>query len=590
MSTSGTTSLLPTARPSLDNLPRAAAFVVALIAYCAFAAAVYFAHGSEPTLNIDHLSYLKLANEIRADNPDGNYWRHFNVVRFYGVIMAYAYDVTGSHITTLKLLLAVETVAYLLSFQLFMGLATRSRLRAILFALLSAFFVSFGASMWGMTDFSASLNRSIIIPFVVLLAWFFFRFFASPWRYAIYPALVALSLLHLGAMHVILVFGLFELLDFLLRRRCRFDLNLVWFGLAMLAAVGVQMAIEVSGVGAGDYVRQSIAMATKAPTPASAAAKPPGTVPGPRKPTTTPTTLEPARAWEIELIAFPWRNFPPSLATLATILSSFGVILCLAIAGAARAYRLRSEIPADRPLATFALAVPIAAFGLQAVVWVLRKYSSILPINFEEIRSINMIMLPALYFVCRLYELVPDGRRIPATALRAAIVVAVVLQPILVLRMLPATWREGIVEAAIDRGVIKRNDSLRMLYARQFLGLGSEGRRFYYSSKPAIDWLKQHAGPNDRVLTNVDEFHGSGLKTVGPFLGVMDISVWELRRATWAEMVEAVNAALASRDLDRVRQLARSLGATYAVVDWPVEGAAYSDEYYSVVRVTAQPR
>jgi TRAP-type C4-dicarboxylate transport system permease small subunit len=81
--------------------------------------------------------------------------------------------------------------------------------------------VSFGASIWGMTDFAASLNRTIVIPFVILLAWFFFRWFHSPWRYAIFPALTLLSLLHLSALHVVLVFLAFEGLDFAIRRRFR---------------------------------------------------------------------------------------------------------------------------------------------------------------------------------------------------------------------------------------------------------------------------------------------------------------------------------------------------------------------------------
>jgi hypothetical protein len=124
-----------------------------------------------------------------------------------------------------------------------------------------------------------------------------------------------------------------------------------------------------------------------------------------------------------------------------------------------------------------------------------------------------------------------------------------------------------------------------MLYARQLLGLGDDGPRFYYSSRSAVDWLERNAGPNDKVLTNRNEFHMSRVKAVGPFLGVLNLNVWDAQRATWAESVEAVDRALATRDLGRVMTLARSLGATYAVVDWPAEDAAYRDDYYSVVRV-----
>jgi hypothetical protein len=87
------------------------------------------------------------------------------------------------------------------------------------------------------------------------------------------------------------------------------------------------------------------------------------------------------------------------------------------------------------------------------------------------------------------------------------------------------------------------------------------------------------------VLTNLNEFYRSRVRTVGPFLGILSFYVWEVRRATWAELVESIDRTLAGRDLGEVMTLARSLGATYAIVNWPVEDAAYRDEYYSVVRV-----
>jgi hypothetical protein len=83
-------------------------------------------------------------------------------------MLAYLYDFTGSHVLSMKLLLAAMTVAYLFAFQVFMSMATKSKSQAVLFSIMSAFFVSFGASFWGVTDFSASLNRTLILPFVVI--------------------------------------------------------------------------------------------------------------------------------------------------------------------------------------------------------------------------------------------------------------------------------------------------------------------------------------------------------------------------------------------------------------------------------------
>ncbi len=573
-----------TAAPSGGFLARSR-FLAPLLVYSAFAGIVFVLQGFQPELSIDHVSYFKLANEIRERFPEGDYWRSFNAVRGYGVLLAYLHDLTGSHIASLKVLLFAMTLAYLGAFQLFMGLTRATRAQAILFSLLSALFVSFGATIWGVTDFTASLNRTLIIPFVLVLVWFFFGRLDSGWRYLVYPALVLLSLVHLSALHVFLVFGAFEGLDFLVRRRCRLDRSLAQFALALAASIAMQGAIEGYGSGAAGYVRFVLAMtqpATKVEAEAPVAAPAAG---GPVAAPAPSDRLTAREAWRIELLAFPWRNFPPPLATVATVASSYGVIFLLALLGAVRVFRAGKADGLDRSMATFAVAVPLVAYGLQATMWILRQRTQVLPINFEEIRAINMIMIPSTYFAFRLYELAPAFGRLSRAGVRVAIVVAFALQPIVLLRATPAAWREVLVERMVDRGIVKRSDALRMLYARQFLGLGGDGCRFYYSSKPAIEWLERHADPEDRVLTNLNEFHMFRDNSIGPFLGVVKLDVWDLRRAQWAQSTVAIDAALASRDVDRVLELGRSLGATYAVVNWPVEHAAHRDACYSIVRV-----
>lgn len=565
--------------PAVKNFLRTSRVVVPLVVYTAFAAIVYFMQGAEPALTIDHISYFKLANEMRSELPLGDYWRSFNSVRSYGVILAYFFDLTGSHVISLKVLLAAMTIAYLWAFQLFMGLATESRVQAVLFSLFSALFLSFGASIWGMTDFAASLNRTLIVPFVVLLVWFFFREFHSPWRYAVYPALILLSLLHLSALHVFLVFGAFELIDFIARRRCRIDRNLFYFALSLVSSVVIQSVIEYSGSGNAGYVGHVLAMTTPSVTEIL---PPPSNLP---EVTKSPEKLTYKEAWRIEMLAFPWRNFPPPLATLATMASSFGVIFVLAVMGAIRAFRSGMAKPLDREMAHFALAVPVVAYGLQALLWALRNTIPVFPINFEEIRAINMIMIPSIYFIFRLYELVPELGGVSREWIRAAIMLAFALQPIILVRAMPTLWRESLIDQMVARGVVKSSDTPRMLYARQFLGLADNGCRFYYSSRAAIEWLERNADSNDLVLTNLNEFHMSRVKSTGPFLEVVGLQVWDARRAKWAESIEALDRALATRDLGRIMTLARSLGATYAVVNWPVKDAAYQDDCYSVVRV-----
>ena len=233
----------------------------ALALYVLFAWAVFILQGPAPDVNIDHISYFKLADEIRAQHPDGAYWRQFSSVASYGVMLAYLYDVTGSHVLSMKLLLAGMTVAYLVAFQIFMSMATRSQSQAVLFSIMSAFFVSFGASFWGVTDFSASLNRTLILPFVVIIVWGFLRYYDSPWRYTVFPLLVLFSLLHLSTYYVILVLVTLEGLDFLFLRRCRIDRRVAFFVLALIAAAGVRETIEYFGIG---FTRFSVTMVSAA--------------------------------------------------------------------------------------------------------------------------------------------------------------------------------------------------------------------------------------------------------------------------------------------------------------------------------------
>lgn len=50
-----------------------------------------------------------------------------------------------------------------------------------------------------------------------------------------------------------------------------------------------------------------------------------------------------------------------------------------------------------------------------------------------------------------------------------------------------------------------------------------------------------------------------------------------VRRRTLAESIETIDRVLTVMDFGQAMLLGRSLGATYAVVNWPVEDAAYSN-------------
>jgi hypothetical protein len=534
--------------------------LIPLLLYVAFAALVYVVQGGEPELSIDHIAYFKLADELRANHTDGAYWRGFDALRSYSVLVAYLYDYTGSHIASLKLLMAGMTVAYLITFERLLFFFTRKRALAVLFSLLSAQFVSFGAAFWGFTDFAASLHRTLILPLFVLILWFFLRFRASPWRYATYPVLVAISLIHLSSYYLLLVLLAYECLDFVFLRKFRLDRRLLYFALGIAGIFAARELVTLSGLGFTTFVNKTFALAFGAAD-----------------------VLTPKEAWSIELYAFPWRNFPPPLTTQANILLSYGFIFALSVAGAVFARRREGWNDLDRILIAFSAAVVAASCGLQILIWVLRSFLPIYPINFEEIRAISLLMVPSLYFVTRLFALLwwRDGNRVAA----AAVVLAFVLQPILMIRALPVSWREALIERMAQAGVLPESDTIRLLYARQYLGLANEGPRFYYSALGVLGWLDANARPDDRVMTDRNEIPLAGMPVVGAFQRVMMMSVTLPARRTWKSELDQVSKALATRDLDLVFETARELHATLVIVPWPEPAALYQDENFSVLRV-----
>jgi hypothetical protein len=102
--------------------------------------------------------------------------------------------------------------------------------------------------------------------------------------------------------------------------------------------------------------------------------------------------------------------------------------------------------------------------------------------------------------------------------------VAFALQPIVAARAAGA-WREALLARLTERGVLNPEDTLRTLYARQYLGVASEGPRFYYSARGLLEWLDRNARPGDRVLTDRNEIGLAGLPVVGAFQTVANYSV-----------------------------------------------------------------
>jgi hypothetical protein len=540
-------------------------WIASLFVYVLFAAAVFLFHGAEPELTVDHIAYFKSAEQILAAHPDGDYWRSISSLNFYGVLLAYAYGLTGSHVASLKLMLGGMTVLYLLAFELLATVFVSDKRHRVLFSLLSAFFVSFGASFWGVTDFFASLHRTIVVPPMLVLLWAFLRFRDAWWRYLIYPALVLLSAAHLSTYYLLLILTVYEAWDFVVERRLSVDRRLAYFALGIVLAMFTRFALDAVHIGFSQYVDYALSQAVHC------------------SPLTPEQCIPAAEAWEIERTAFPWRNMPLPVATVATIGLSYGLILLLTLAGLYRTWR-GGFTWLDRAMLGFAVAVATASYGPQTLLWALRQFVPIYPVNFEEIRAINFIVLPSLHFIYRLFSSSVAARGM-AGWLAVAIPVVVLLQPVVLLRALPAGVKVQLIETATSRGLIDRDDTLRKLYARQLLRLETHEPRFYYAMRGVLEWLEMNCKGSDRVLTDRNEVLLLKCSAVGPFVAMQGLAINTVARRSWQQEMRDVAAALRTSDMEEVRRAGAKYGATLAVVPWPVQEAVYRDELFSVVRL-----
>jgi len=549
------------------SFPVIAGHLAIFATFISFAAAVFILQGAEPELSIDHVAYFRLVDDVKRAHPDGTYWKGINSLVLYGVILAFLEPITGSHIISLKWILATVTVLHLYAFYLLMTLLTDRRWQAALFSILAAFFVTFGASIWGVTDFSTSLQRSLATPIIILTVWFFIRYDARPIKFIVIPLLVASSIIHLSTLYVVAVLAILELGHWAVLRRCRLDIQLLALAGAIVLAYFVREGMEQLFPGPTRYVEASLKLATQYPLFGS--------------------LLSPADAWDAEVFAFPWRNMPLPLPTIAIIILSFGSILGLAAASAFLRWRHGFD-RMDKIMLILAGSILIFSYGLQTVLWVGRQFLPIYPLNFEEVRAINLIMIPAIYFVFQIFRVALIQHRVNSIILCTGIVVMFLAQPIIILRTLPKIVKEEILTAALRLNLIRSDDSLRLLYAKQVLGLTNGDRRFFYSARGVIEWLSANAPRGTKVITDLNEMillNGLDIQAIGPFNTVVSIGVTDLNRARWKNTVQDVSQALLKRDLKQIELIASKHGATLAVVPWDQPGALYQDKYYSIVHL-----
>ena len=577
-----------------------AGWIVSLSLYFAFSAAVFVAQGSQPPLGPDHLSYIELADSIIASCPNGDFWRETNSIRFFGVLLAYLHGWTASHVLSMKVLLAVFSVLYLVAAELFFRLFAQARWHAVLFALLSGFAVSFGFASWGVTDSTALLPRTLVAPIVMLSMWFWFKYDGRPQKYLVFPFLILGSLTHLSTFYTIGVLVIVEVLDFALLRKMRVDRQGPAFLAGLLLAGMLLFGFEYVGLSnktISSYVPDMLrSMGFEVPTvetgtltlcrmaapPAPATtATPAETIPAAASPESEPALISAEEAWAAELSLRPWRNMPLPMVNIANALSSSALILLLALAGMVAAGR-SGFTRVDRLMVAMFFAVPVFAFAPQTALWVLRTFTSIHPATIEEVRALSLIMIPALYFILGLFERTLESRRPRAALGAAAIAVAVLALPLL-MKCVPYWAREGILSAMMALRVVDSGSASGVANARVALGLSVGASPLYYSTQGVREWLMKNAPPGARILTDRDDLI---LLRDRIILGPRQVAV-NIYRPTPAEseLFLRTAASMKARDTERIRELAQSCGADFVVVDWRVEGAEFADDSFSVMKI-----
>jgi hypothetical protein len=609
-----------------SRVPQSLKRLLILSLYLAFALAVYLAHGPRPDINIDHIAYFKLANDIRAEYPNHDYWRAATATRSFAVVMAYFYGFTGDHIRTLKILLVGMTVAYLLTAEYFFSCFTRHRWLAVLFSVVSSVHVSFGAVFWGVTDFSASLNRTLVVPPMLLMLGWYFNNYTRHRRFLVYPALIYLSVLHLGTYYLLGALAVMDglRLAYLIRsRKSTFWLSATCYVLAFMAVAIAYESIAHFNLGStvlsmlvpriedkGTLVPRIEDKGTLVPRIENKGTLMPrieneGTVvpriedkgtlvpdienkgiivPRIEKIRTDRSFLSSGLAWDMEIFAQPWRNFPPPLATVLGMAMSLAFIVPLSVVGGYFAIRKKDWKPFDKPMLLFACSVFICAYGLQCFLWTIRHWIAIYPINFEEVRTICFIYLPILYFTLRGFEWLWYTSAVPnSRAIAIAGLLLIVVQPIRLVRLLPRSYLESFVETAQRVGVLDKRESQRNIYARQVLGLEADRQRFYYCVLPVLNWLSAHTNANTRVLTSRSELYLLDAKVIGTSNGFLNTDPRSPVRMIWHDQVLELDAALSAHNIQRVEMLARANRADFAVVQWDEPSGVYDDGNFSVI-------
>ena len=574
-----------------------------------FAFSVYIVQGNQPPIGPDHVAYMNQANDIISNRPTGNYQASWTSTTGLSVIMAYLLPYTGSHIVSLKVILAVNTIFFLWFFYGFAGIFCRSNPTRALMSCVAAMSVSFGVTSWGLTDSAALLARSLALPWIIACLWLYFGRFHSWQRYLAMPLLVVVSILHLGSFHVLGALGTLEILDWLFIRRRRFTYRVPLFIASVACSFIVLSLLERTGKSV--RMIEGVVLwqinppgATKSdgktgesnlPEPTSGGKVNPLAVRADRPSDTATRSRDadnntalpphtPATAWQVELTMRSWRNMPLPLINLANIVSSAGLILVLSIYGYINVRRRRALSELDQAISLFAVAVVIFALLPQTAMWILRNLRPVFPLNFEEIRTLSWLMLPCIYFS---YHLWGDGSfiwpRFQSTIRNRVLVALAFLALPLTLKSLTYEVRDSIFSAIVFLRVVDGTDQKKLENARQALGIAHK-HVYFYDIQPLRKWAEENLPPDSIVLTDRDDLFNSKLNLVGTRQQAVLANPQD-DPAFLMTSFEFTRRAMEGRNLSALLIKARELGATHVLVTWPEAHFVYRDDKFSIVAV-----
>lgn len=562
--------------------------------------AVFLIQGQQPILTPDILTYTKVADQIIQKQVGGEYWHEWNSVRGLGVLLAFLKQYTGSHIISLKVILLLNTLLYFPAYELLASLYITTYWKRLIFTLISGMAVSFGVASWGLTDYMALASRTLAAPWIILTFWIFFRFNRQWGRYVAFPLLVLVSLLHLSAFHALGVLIATELLEWVFLRHCTIDLRIPYFVASLAISFGLLLFLESTGksMDATNFVKwliNPVGLRTGQAKPLTAQeAKethsggwPHSLNPSPAQKVYVeqPFRYTPAMAWEVELQVRGWRNMPIPLVNVANMLSSFLLIAALAALGAWET-RVRGMRPFDKLMLCFALGTICAALGLQTFMWILRNLRAVYPMNFEEIRSLSLLMVPALYFAYRLFDQGlsrPVGYS-PTTRFRTAICVGLIAFPLFMKSLTPAT-KEFLLRMMTSIRIVDGKNEASLENARQALGIAHQFR-YYYDTRDLARWLTTHTGPKTLVLTDRDDLLDDNV----PIIGTRQQAALAnpAQHPDWYKQAFlATKTAIDSGSTAKVLEAATKYGATYAVVPWADSSGIYHDRNFTVLLVSS---